>query len=303
MTARYFKLGVLTLLVTGAAIAVAFVLGISFGRPRHVEYHTYFDESVQGLEIGAVVAYRGMPIGTVDAIDPAPDHFVRVALGVDRDKIPSTHLANVPPDLRAELSMQGITGVKLVDLDFVDPAAHPPPKVGFEPGPRYIPSSPSMLENLSNDLAGILERLAPLIEATTSAIHRVDDMLASFDRENVPQQVGDVLRTAQGAATDLRRLLGSVDRAKLPDKAAVALDRLDSATASMDDVLERVGGQEGLVANANRVVRGFGGARTGDEFARTLRNLDAAARAVRDLAHTIDRQPDVLLKGRSKGQR
>jgi paraquat-inducible protein B len=58
------------------------------------------------------------------------------------------------------------------------------------------------------------------------------------------------------------------------------------------------------MASANRAtgaVADIGRSLTGgsNELERTLRDLDEAARAVRDLADTIDRKPDILLKGRS----
>jgi ABC-type transporter Mla subunit MlaD len=293
---RYFKLGVLTLLTIAAIVATMLVLGLGVARPRRVVYHTYFDESVEGLTTGATVSYRGVAIGTVDSIDLAPDQrFVHVAFGVDEKKARAL-LSNASPDLRAELSMQGATGVKHVNIDF--DAAHPAPSLAFAPSAPYIPSSPSLIQNLTDNFASILQALTPMIDSTTKAVHRIDDMLASFDQENVPQRVTEVLRGAQASIDQLHSVLDQVNRSKLPDKTAAAIEHLDATIGAMHDVLASLGRKGGLVDSANGTARGLG--RATDDFTHTLRDLDEAAQAVRDLAQTLERRPDLLLKGRPK---
>ena len=299
MTSRYFKLGVLTLLAIAAVFVTMLVLGVGVARPRRVVYHTYFDESVEGLSLGATVSYRGVAIGTVDAIDLAPDRrLVHVALGVDEKKARPL-LSNVPPDLRTELSMQGATGVKHIDIDFVDSAQHPTQALAFQPSAPYIPSSPSLIQALSDNLASILKALTPLVEATTKAVHQVDDILAAFDRQQIPQRMTDVLRAGQATVDQLDQFLAHVDQARLPDKGAATIEHLDATISEMRDILASIRGKGGLVDNANRAARGVDRA-TGEDFARTLHDLDEAARAIRDLAHSIERQPDAVLKGRTK---
>ena len=61
----YLRVGVLIL--AGLALAVGFVLFFTAGRLRDdsVVFETYLRESVQGLEVGAPVRYRGVAIGRV----------------------------------------------------------------------------------------------------------------------------------------------------------------------------------------------------------------------------------------------
>jgi len=69
----HFKLGLFTLLGIAAVVAVA--LGLGLDRKHDViTYHTYFDESVQGLDVGASVRYRGVLIGSVSEVRVAPDN-------------------------------------------------------------------------------------------------------------------------------------------------------------------------------------------------------------------------------------
>jgi paraquat-inducible protein B len=66
--ANYFKIG---LFVIGATIALVFLL-VMLGAGRifqsKILMETYFNESVQGLEVGSKVKYRGVIVGEVKSI-------------------------------------------------------------------------------------------------------------------------------------------------------------------------------------------------------------------------------------------
>src|SRR4029079_11810553 len=111
------------LLGFGLAIAAAVLLGVATTRKQTVKYHSYFNESVQGLDLGSPVKFRGVTIGHVSAIEIAPDHrMVDVVSELDTTDIKRMELTEmghgklgkekfaIPPDLRAQLGSQGITG-------------------------------------------------------------------------------------------------------------------------------------------------------------------------------------------------
>ncbi|HWO09338.1 MAG TPA: MlaD family protein, partial [Polyangiaceae bacterium] len=65
---NHYKLGLFVLL--GMAVALAFVitLGARNWNAATVRYVSYFDESVQGLEVGSPVKFRGVTVGRVAII-------------------------------------------------------------------------------------------------------------------------------------------------------------------------------------------------------------------------------------------
>ncbi|MCE9598526.1 MAG: MlaD family protein [Spirochaetia bacterium] len=65
---RYYKIGLFVTLGFALLIGGMLILGAgSFFRPT-IHMETYFDESVQGLDIGSAVKHRGVQIGTVESI-------------------------------------------------------------------------------------------------------------------------------------------------------------------------------------------------------------------------------------------
>jgi phospholipid/cholesterol/gamma-HCH transport system substrate-binding protein len=111
-----------------------------------------------------------------------------------------------------------------------------------------------------------------------------------------------------GAVSDLRRLLKHFDGAQIPDRTAAAIDNVGDAVAKVNPMLDGIGGDGGLVASTQRATESIGdrGRSTSGSAARlerTLHDLDEAAVAIRSLAQAIDRDPDLLVKGRAKARK
>src|SRR4051794_3011797 len=136
---NHYKLGLFVLLGFTAAVVAAILLGVASTRKSTIKYHSYFNESVQGLDLGSPVKFRGVTIGFVSAIEIAPDHrMVDVMSELDVTDIKRMGLTErdghpkvghekflIPPDLRAQLGSQGVTGVKFIAIDFFDVKSNP----------------------------------------------------------------------------------------------------------------------------------------------------------------------------------
>ena len=161
LKANYFKLG---LFVVGAVIAGVIVLVvIGSGRwfqPR-LTIETYFNESVQGLDVGSKLKYRGVVIGEVKSIgftynkyqqDKPMQQRARYVLveaqiqpkllggragAGDLTEQKSANL-EIERGLRMRLAPQGITGTSYLEIDYVEPA---PPTLAdrLDPGQRLHP--------------------------------------------------------------------------------------------------------------------------------------------------------------------
>ena len=313
---NHFKLGLFVILTVAATIVTAVALGAQSMKKDTVKYHTYFNESVQGLDVGSPVKFRGVTIGYVSAIEIAPDHrHVDVVEELDVVDIKRMGLSeggigkrsrrfHVPPDLRAQLGSQGITGVKFVSIDFFEPSSNPPPELPFAVSENYIPAAPSMMKNLEDTITKAMDKLPELVDAVVGITTRVDRMVAKLEKDDVTGRASETLTHADQVLTGLNRTIASLDRAAIPDKASKTLDDVSKVVAKMNKVLDRVDGDDGLVASVRRASDAFGSlgkgaGATSRELEQTLREVREAAESIRVLADALERDPDMFLKGRA----
>ena len=274
----HFKLGLFALITLLALAAIAFVLAIR--KVPTDSYHTYFDESVQGLDPGALVKFRGIRIGKVKSISLAPDRrLIDVELAIDRSRIDLTELA---PRLRAQMLVFGITGVKLVDLDLATPEMPPPPILTFAPPKLYIASRPSMLDGLARRVETISVRTLFLLDRGIETVGRIDLFLDSATR----------------MTSSARAFIQRLDRADVPAKTAAMVTRLDGAIERLDGVLVSAGRASDAIGELGRHTRG-----ATTDLERTLREISDAARTLQTFFDTLEREPDMLLKGRARSHR
>jgi len=319
---NHFKLGLFVILSVSCLVGAGIVFGASRMKKDTVKYHTYFNESVQGLDVGSPVKFRGVTLGFVSAIEIAPDHrHVDVVEELDIVDIKRMGLAEkeksglvtttthflIPPDLRAQLGSQGITGVKFISIDFFDPKGNPPPDLPFETPALYIPAAPSMMKNLEDTVSKAMESLPDLVASVVGIMSRVDRMIGQLEKDDVTGKAVATLTHADGVLTGLNHTLGSIDQAGLPNKAASALDDVRKAVAKMNAMLEKVDGPNGLLASVQHTSDSFGNLGKGAtsttrELDATLREVREAAEGIRVLADALERDPDMLLKGRGKAK-
>ncbi|HPW22304.1 MAG TPA: MlaD family protein [Smithellaceae bacterium] len=136
-----------------AAITIIWVGAADFFTKGSV-YVTYFDESVQGLQVDSAVKYRGVDVGKVQSIKVAPDgRLIEVAMKVDL----STELQS---RVEAQLRTAGITGIVFIELDQIrDSEKSNALEINFEPDYPVIPSRRSEISRFLEDTNEIMESI------------------------------------------------------------------------------------------------------------------------------------------------
>ncbi|MBX3200929.1 MAG: MCE family protein [Labilithrix sp.] len=312
-TPNRFKLGLFLLIALVAGAALALALGVHLFRTNTVELRTYFDESVQGLDVGAPVKFRGVTMGVVTAIEIAPDRrHIEVVEELEVDELHRLGFSGdgtrPPEELRAQISPVGITGVKFVALDFFDPRTTLRPELPFRPPSNYIPAAPSVVKSLEDAAMRAIERLPAIADAVAAAMSRLERMLASLERDEVSEKAAAALTRANRVLASLERVAASFERAGLPARSARTLDDLHDSAARVNALLDRLDGDDGLIASASRAAEaasdlGRSTTRTSRELESTMRGIREAAEAVTELAEALERDPDMLVKGRAKARR
>ncbi|MDB4933832.1 MAG: Paraquat-inducible protein [Labilithrix sp.] len=316
---NHYKLGLFVIAGFAMALVAAVLLGVASTRKDTIMYHSYFNESVQGLDLGSPVKFRGVTIGHVSAIAIAPDHrMVDVVSELDVADIKRMGLTEkghehgrkekfaIPADLRAQLGSQGITGVKFIAIDFFDVKSNPAPELPFTvPVDHYIPAAPSMMKNLEDTITKAMDRLPEMVDAVVMIMGRVDRLLATLEKEDVSGKAAATLGHADQVMTTLQTTLTRIDKQDLGGKAAGTITDLNVAVKKMNAVLDRLDGEKGLLASVKGASDAFGemgrnGRGTQRDLEATLRDVSEAAEAIRTLAESLDRDPDMLIKGKSK---
>jgi len=222
--AHNFKLG---LFVVGAAVVgVLLLLLVGSGRwfQSKTVIETYFNESVQGLDIGSSVKYRGVRVGQVTSIgftynkyeqDKPMAERKRYVLveatilgrligsraGGDITRAEQVHM-EIEKGLRIRLAPQGITGTNYLEIDYVDPKTNPELPISWEPDNVYIPSAQSTFTQFVSNAGDILDKLQKLDIDTT--LRKLDALL---DTTNAKVSAVDAGRISDSTA----RVLGKLD--------------------------------------------------------------------------------------------
>ena len=308
------------LIVLGLMLLLGLVWFLGGGRFRHGElYESYFKESVQGLDVGAPVKYRGVTVGRVTAIGLVSAEYghsladmnrsvyreVFVRYLVDTGKIgPIPNLGTaIRLGLRARIVSQVLTGVGDIELDYVDPAFYPVTPPPWRPEAAYIPSVPSTFTQVQDAAQALLGKLDKIdLDRLTGSVQTLVD---SLQRELVS---GDLHTTLTDAQALLRTTRSAVQGADLPGLSAAlravaanpALARTLTNSAAASGQLVRLAGQMSALATRLQaaVAAGTqGAAELNARLAPILRNLDGAAANLRATTDSLRQYPGQLLSG------
>jgi phospholipid/cholesterol/gamma-HCH transport system substrate-binding protein len=213
----------------------------------------------------------------------------------------------IPPDLRMQLGSAGITGVKYIAIDFFDVKTNPAPDLPFPLPENYVPAAPSTMKNLEDAIVKAVDRFPEVADQLVTVMQQVNLLLGEVNHEKLPARASATLGRAGEALVALRGAIKDANLGKLSGEADKAITGLNVAVTRLTDVLERVDGDRGLVASAQRATDSIGdlagGAKgLGSELEDTLRDVREAVDSIQRLADSLDTDSDMLLKGRAKGK-
>src|SRR5215467_10793561 len=308
---RHYRLG---LFVTVSIIAIAVLLFVLGGRklfqPTYT-FETYFAESVAGLEIGAPLRYRGVPLGQVsEIVDSAAAYerdvpldkrrnYIVVRAKVTLSAVEAIQVRRDAPELvklglRAQTQFAGITGQQYLALDYLDPAKHPPLEFGWTPKYDYLPSVPNrageilakaqtFMASLSEvDAKALGENLNRLLVNVNTKIGELPVARLAADADEVLRSANATIVRAEPLVADLKQ---SVDNLAVITRSVRGVaDRgdLDRTVKHIDEGLERLNGLLGDNQYDVRVI---------------VRDLRITADNLRELSATIKRYPAGALIG------
>ena len=317
MAKQSFKTAVGAFVIGGLALLVAGIILLGGGRmfSDDIEYVLYFDGSVSGLNIGAPVVFRGVPMGQVTRISLEANPrdasvTIPVYIRLDENSIVRAGVTGELTDnfrqeilrrliqrgLRARLQLQSlITGQYRVELDFL-----PNTPANFRsPMPdREIPTLPSPIDTLQRTVANLpLEEMA---HTTAGILEKLNAALSGDALERGIKAFATSFEEAQALLAGMQESQKTLAQAleKLNAAATSAQHDLPQALQSTRDAMNNVSS----VSLATKAVVERNAPLT-QELRRLIQESAAAVRSLRAFMDVLERNPEALLRGKQGSRR
>jgi phospholipid/cholesterol/gamma-HCH transport system substrate-binding protein len=237
----YFKIGlfVITSVILGVIGVVVLGGGKFFQKKNIIE--TYIDESVQGLDVGSPVKFRGVLVGNVEQITlsaaeyPTRRSYVVVRAGISRnvfqfplsDPENPTFIAEVERGLRVRLAPQGLTGQAYLEADYLNPKVNPPLVVDWRPRYPYVPSARSRITQLSDAVERILRNIEQvdiqrLIGTMENSLKTIDRLVSGANLDKVSTQALTLLSELRETNRQLKDVVAGPELKSAAKDAALA---------------------------------------------------------------------------------
>lgn len=329
-----FVVGAFTLVVAGIM-----VFGSGQFLKRKVNYVFYFDGSINGLNKGAPVKFRGVKIGQVTDVlvelnytkstiktpvfaEVEPDRVVPVDVQGFKGKVGTGDITEnlIKKGLRAQLEVDSfVTGQLYIELDMLPDT--PIRLVAKSNDFIEIPTIPSTLQQVTSTLKDI--PLKAIFSKVSSSLDGIDRFV------NSPELIG-TMSAAHDAAREIKRLIQHLESFIRPLEVSIestlaatrgGLEKADDVGDAITKTLNELGRDvkkavkqldktlratqvamkkaDGTLATYQGLVAE--GSKTRYDFDSLLVEVRGAARSVRILADYLERNPQSLLRGKSAG--
>ena len=318
-----FVLGAVILLVIAV---IAFGSGRLFRKTK--EFVVYFDRDVNGLNIGAPVKFKGVEVGSVKNILLQLDQSLEVPsipvlFEIDLKKItsrggtltlledPAALKVAIDRGLRAQLRTESfVTGVLYIGIDLFPGT---PVKFVQGAGSKYpeIPAVPTTLERVQVTAGEILAKLSEvdfkgMMDSVSRAVDGVDQLVNSPALNSALQRLDQTMPKVDQAIAEIRKMTGNLD-GNIATLSANLEQTSDTARGAMEQAALTMKQTDAALKEAEAAMINIRGISDPDsvtfyELGRSLREVSAAARSLRLLSDSVQRNPRSLIFGKPEVQ-
>lgn len=234
--ASYFKLGLFVIIGTALLLTGVGVLGAGAIFKKTIRAETYMVESVQGLDVGAPVKHRGVQVGKVSRIAFLGEEYdlpfrengklnllrsyvyVEMELSVSRrgeNRTIETFKSGVKSGMCARLASSGLVGNVYVDLYF-PPDPPKPIELTWEPRSLYIPSTRSVIAELTATVSNIARQLEEakideVVKNVDTLVQRFGEKMDAIDVAGMQRDVDSLISEVRESNAQVQKVLGNPD--------------------------------------------------------------------------------------------
>lgn len=263
----YFRVGLFVVGALGLLVAGLLAFGAGhFLRPK-LFFETYLTTSIQGIDIGSPVKFRGLTIGKVSDLEftsniyhpqkGGENNYIRVVMEIDRPIFPgmfksNTHRINknIEQGLRVRPEPLGITGSSYLNLDYVNtPNRSPAPVVNWKPKYTYIPSVPGQMTGLLDSINKIMRdletaNLSGIGKNLTDLLKNVNKAIEELEVKKLSENISHLTVELKQATNDAQIGILSEKAASFLSQSTSLVKNLEKTNQSLDQILKEMPPEE-----------------------------------------------------------
>lgn len=300
--------------VVGSIVLLVFAI-IIFGSGKLFKHTTmfvmFFEKSISGLTAGSPVVFMGVPIGKVTDISVDSElneigftipvyvelyentHTIFIKHHMHKEK--ETQYLNelIKQGLRANLAQQSLlTGQLMIELSFISPEHQDISitQLSYYKDIPVIPTVPSKLDNIWKELTDLpFDKIsANILEITES----MKILLATPETSHLIPNMCKFLHQGTTAVTELQQTLAAIQKGS--KKYGVMLETTNTQLNHM--LTEAVKSLQTINDATTRLLGAT--SPTFLDINHAIQEFSKAAKAVRILATTLERNPEILIRGK-----
>jgi phospholipid/cholesterol/gamma-HCH transport system substrate-binding protein len=261
-TSKFF-LGLFVMVGILIGVGIIVWIGASKYFQKGATYVTFFDESVQGLQMDSSVKYRGVDVGRVERIRVAPDYkLVEVVMKVELE-------GDLQQNTVAQLKTAGITGIVFIELDRIKAGdTGRSPHIDFATEYPIIPSRPSELRQFITGVDEVLQQIKKvdfkgLSDQFKSAGKATENLLSGKKTKNI---MANLESMSAGMDSAVSRVDGIIAEGKIE---GILSDTRNSLVEAKT-----------LIATMNKEIHSMKLAETGEKANKMVEGFDRRSRAI-----------------------
>lgn len=297
----FFKIGLFVILALLILVgAIIFFGGAKFFEQK-VTVETYFDQSVQGLSVGASLEFQGVQIGNVSYIGFAFNEYktnrqyvlVRAQIygskvsGKGRGRLYESDEARVKgfedmisKGLRLQLASQGITGIAFLNAVYLDPNRYPPLEHEWKPAYMYIPSAPGTITQITETIEELSDSIDNIDFKQIS--EEIEKLVVSLNRAVEDAKVGELSKDLKELIKGLNSTVTELDTMLKSEDAKKTLSNVTAITSDLRTTLNRT---DRLLSSREHNLK------------LTMENIERVTEDARELMEMLKRYPSWVLFG------
>ncbi|MBK8397188.1 MAG: MCE family protein [Leptospiraceae bacterium] len=260
---NYYKIGLFV--ISSLCIVTLFIIILGAGSffQKNLIVETYFDESIQGLDVGSIVKFRGVKVGTVKEItfvqdkyklDPdsatfSQGRYVLVKMAVknffnlsSRGEIDAVVKQMVSTGLRIKLTSQGLTGTSYLEIDYQTSEPSEILGISWEPKEIYVPTTPSTITKIGASMDEFLKKLdaadiEKMAKNLNTLIVTLDDSLKAAKISEMSTNGNALLSELRDTNKELKKIIANPKMHDLPDKLNDSLTLMSQSMNKLNSML------------------------------------------------------------------